>query len=313
MDGFHVSLFGKFRVRVGNTEALGFERLKVQELFCYLLLYRERPHPREVLAGLFWGDNSTQQAKRYLSKTLWQLQTALAAVPDGAGGEVLLVESEWIRLNLQANLWLDTASFEAVYRQVQDQPGWNLPQPSIDALESALDWYVGDLLEGWFQDWCLCERERMQHIYLTMLEKLIRSCEARGLFETAQNYAFHLLRYDRTREAAHRHLMRLYCYTGNRAAAIRQYRLCCLVLHDELGVEPSQRTRCLYEKICADQLPQPGHTSTQDPGNQPRNPAGYFPDPGSADLPELLNQLRSVRRTMGDLRLSLDEILGPDP
>jgi len=28
-----------------------------------------------------------------------------------------------------------------------------------------VDLYQGDLLEGWYQDWLLCERERLQNMF----------------------------------------------------------------------------------------------------------------------------------------------------
>ena len=76
-----ISLFGKFSVQFGNRTIDDLEKCKVQELFSYLLLHRDRPHPRENLANLLWSDVSTAQSKSYLRKALWQLQTALNAQP----------------------------------------------------------------------------------------------------------------------------------------------------------------------------------------------------------------------------------------
>jgi len=70
-------LLGKFAVYYNHTALDSFNVQKVQELLCYLLVHRDRPHHREVLAELLWNNANTPYSKKYLRKTLWQLQTAL--------------------------------------------------------------------------------------------------------------------------------------------------------------------------------------------------------------------------------------------
>ena len=48
--------------------------------------------------------------------------------------------------------------------------------------------------------------------------------------------------------------MRLHYMTGNRTAALRQYRACVEALDEELGVGPAQSTQRLYQQICSDQV-----------------------------------------------------------
>jgi hypothetical protein len=47
------------------------------ELFCYLLLHRNKPHPRELLATVFWPECTTVQSRKCLRQALWG--TTLAA------------------------------------------------------------------------------------------------------------------------------------------------------------------------------------------------------------------------------------------
>ena len=88
----------------GGREFHGFDGCKVQELFCYLLIHHDRPHPREALASLLWGDNPTQKSKKYLRQTLWQFQNALES---RSGGGALLVKSDWVRFDLRPEVRLD--------------------------------------------------------------------------------------------------------------------------------------------------------------------------------------------------------------
>ena len=64
MNTLKISLFGRFRAEYGSQALLDLEAHKLQELFCYLLLYRVQPHPRETLAGLLWPETSTAQSKK---------------------------------------------------------------------------------------------------------------------------------------------------------------------------------------------------------------------------------------------------------
>ena len=72
-----VRMLGKFSAAVGGEPLTSLTASKVQELFAYLLIHRDRPQSREVLASLLWGDTETWRAKKYLRQALWQLQSAL--------------------------------------------------------------------------------------------------------------------------------------------------------------------------------------------------------------------------------------------
>ena len=233
----------------------GLAACKVQELFCYLLLHRDRPHPRETLASLLWGDAPTIQSKKYLRQTLWQLQTALDAPPAApVAGQVLEVEADWVQLRSATDLWLDVAVFEQASLQSQGVPGEQFDPATAATAQAAVALYGGDLLEGQYQDWCLYERERLQQIYLTLLDKLMGYHTVRRAYELAASYGTRILRYDRAHERTHRQLMRLHYLAGDRAAALRQYARCRTALADELGVTPARSTLALYEQIRADQV-----------------------------------------------------------
>lgn len=252
MSVLRIALFGKLHAQWDQQPLVGVDAHKVQELFCYLLLYRDRPHHRETLADLLWNDHSTTQSRKHLRQTLWQLQAALDSQPHDR--HILLVEPDWVQINPEADLWLDVAVFERAFALAQGAPGQRLDPQCAQALQDAVKLYRGDLLEGWYQDWCLYERERLQNMYLAMLDKLLGYCEACREYEMGQAYGACILRYDRARERTHRRLMRLQYLAGDRTAALRQYEYCVATLAEELGVKPAKRTVALYELIRADQL-----------------------------------------------------------
>lgn len=254
MNDLQIFVFGKFQVQCGACLLKCFEARKVQELFCYLLLNRSRSHPRETLADLLWQDYTTAQSKGYLRKTLWQLQSSLEVHGESGDDSLLIVDSDWIQINPKANFWLDVAVFEQTFNLVQGVPGREIDGACAQTLRYTVDLYRGNLLEGWYTDWCLYERERFQHMYLAMLDKLMDYSEAHHQYEAGIIYGMGGLRYDRARERAHRQLMRLRYLAGDRTAALRQYEQCAIALREELGVEPAKQTTVLYEQIRADRL-----------------------------------------------------------
>jgi DNA-binding SARP family transcriptional activator len=251
-----IQLLGKFRLQLEATGELvtGFESSKVQELFAYLLLHRSRPHTREALASLLWSESAADQGRKYLRQTLWHLQSALDPYADPDTPRLLYVQPEWVSLNPEAGIWLDTAEFEQLAVRVQGVRGAELDADGARAARCAVQMYGADLLDGWYQDWCLGERERYQNLYLGLLDKLMQSCEASCLYEEGIQFGHRLLEFDRAREHAHRGIMRMLYLAGDRTAALRQYARCVSALDEELGVRPDRRTDALHEQIRSDQL-----------------------------------------------------------
>lgn len=292
MPPLSVRMFGKFCVQRNEKTVNGLDACKLQELFGYLLIFRDSPHPRESLATLLWGDSSTAQSKKYLRQALWQLQSAL--VPQGRRGgrfSILSVEPDSVSLHPMAEVWLDVAVFEQAFSLVREVAGQHLEPALAQIVEDAVQLYRGDLLEGWYQDWCLCERERLQSHYLIMLNKLMSYCEAYHKFETGLAHGLRVLRYDRARESTHRRLMRLYYLAGDRTAALRQYEHCAAALNEELGVKPARRTVALYEQMRADQFESMALPAAS-------SPTSWIE---SSPVPEVIDRLRQLQTLLTEI------------
>lgn len=254
MPRLNVHLFGKFQAHRGDEVIKGLDIRKVQELLCYLLLNRNHAYPRETLAGLLWSDTSAAQAKKCMRQTLWRMQAALRVRNDLDDEQPIVVTSDWVQIKTTTDLWLDVAELERTFDHVKGRRGEELDPHTAQLVRNCVQLYQGDLLEGWYQDWCIYERERLQTMYIAMLEKLMAYCEAQGEYEGGLTYGPLILRCDRAHERTHRRLMSLHYLAGDRAAALRQYQRCADMLQEELGAHPSQRTMTLYQQIQADHL-----------------------------------------------------------
>jgi DNA-binding SARP family transcriptional activator len=255
-----VRLLGRFEASIGSCNPKAFRARKTIEMLSFLLLYRDRPHHREVLAGTLWPESDTEQSRKYLRQSLWQLRTAGGT--NAASTPLLSTDTEWVQVNA-GQLWLDVAQLEAAYARVKLIPGERLGADDAAELGRVVPLYRGDLLEGCYESWCIYERERVKAMYLSLLERLLAYCEATSRAEEGVAYGELLLRYDRAHERAHRRLMRLHYLAGDRTGAIRQFERCCEALREELGIAPGESTRLLYERLKSDVGP-PGSSVTAD-------------------------------------------------
>jgi DNA-binding SARP family transcriptional activator len=299
MAELSVQLFGKILISRDHHEVVNIDSHKALELFCYLLLNRDRPHHRETLAELLWGDCSNARSKKYLRQTLWQLQAAINTQENDGDMPVVLADPDWVQINRAAELHLDVALLEEAFRQVQAVRGVVLEVQSVNMVRKAVDGYKGDLLEGWYQDWCIFERERCQIINLALLDKLVSHYEERGNFGIGLEYGTRMLRFDRARERTHRRLMRLFYLTGDRTAALRQFDRCVSALREELGVGPSRSTVVLYKCIQADDL-----------GGDPAvnlAETGHLPESAKSPLVDVLNRLNQLRSMLTDAQRTVQE------
>jgi DNA-binding SARP family transcriptional activator len=256
MGKFCIFMLGKLRIHYEGQLLRDLEAQRAQELLCYLLIYRDRPHTREKLSNLLWESSSPSQSKQYLRQTLWQLQSALEG-DTCPQTKLLSVGSEWIGIQAAADFWLDVDKLERGFSLCHGSAGHELNSRTKDLIEKVVQLYQGDLLENWYQDWCIFERERVQNIYLTLLDKLMSYYEWHQEFDRGITYGAQILRCDMAHEQTYRRLMRLYYLAGDRTGALRQYDRCVSALEHELGVKPDNHTISLYQEIKEDRFSAP--------------------------------------------------------
>jgi DNA-binding SARP family transcriptional activator len=295
MSTVSIRLFGKFSAQLDAQRIEGLEAPRLQELFSYLLLYRGRPHARETLAALLWGDSPTAISKKYLRQALWQLQSALNAHAAASARHLLVVETDWIHINQDAGSWLDVAEFERSFSVVQGVRGREMDEGGARLLEDAVALYKGDLLEACYEDWCIYERERLQNMFLAMLDKLMSYCESHDQYENGLQHGARILACDRAREHTHWRLMRLQYLAGNRTGALRQYERCVAALREELGVKPAKRTTELYEQIRDDSVDESFHTHAGQQGEVLSSP------------PEVVGRLRQIRNVLIEIQREIQK------
>src|SRR5262249_25249689 len=120
---------------------------------------------------------------------------------------------------------------------------------------------------GVFDDWQSFRSASLARELGAVLDRLADACAASGDHVRAVEHARRRLALDPLNETAHRRLIALYGASGERAAALGQYRDCVRILHRELGVAPTEETTAVYHAI------REGGTVTADPAPAAADPA----------------------------------------
>ena len=235
-------LFGPLQLQ-WDEEPLALPSASVaRALLAYLILHHGKNASREQLAGVFWAERSDAAARRALSHALWQIRQCLGPAVDR-----LLPQRKWVRFQFQPQDYLDVQAYEQALHQARAGPD----APDKTLLEQAVALYQADLLEGYYDDWLLLERERLRESYLQALGDLILACKQGADYKRALFYAKQLVLADPLRESAHREVMQLYHLLNRDRAALLQYEQLRLVLERELGMEPVRATTALYQQIAS--------------------------------------------------------------
>ncbi|MGA7306766.1 MAG: BTAD domain-containing putative transcriptional regulator [Rhodothermales bacterium] len=253
-DILQVTLLGRFEATWNGQPVAGFEHAKARELFSYLLLHREKPNSRELIASSLWGGHyTTEVSKKYLRKALWQLNECLAGCSEEIRNDLIVADANWLELKMIDPLWLDVAFVDNAYAAVKGLPGFRINKETADVISNVVDLYRGDLLEGEYQEWSFYDNVRYRQAVLILLDKLMDYSLAHGEYESTLQYGERVLRCDPAREFTHLKLMRAYYELGDRTGAIHQFNRCRQVLHDELDVNPSHEAVKLFELIRNDE------------------------------------------------------------
>ncbi len=195
--------------------------LGVQRLLALLAL-----HPGAVLRsnvrGILWPDVTESAANGRLRTALWRA----GRLHDG------LVETSPTHLRLAGDTVVDTHETVALAHRL-------LAPADVDAGELIQEALAGELLPGWYDDWVLFERERLNQLMLHALEALAVRLLALGRYGSAADAAYAAIRVDPLRESAQQVLIRVHLAEGNVREAVRRYRAYAGLLQDELGIQPS--------------------------------------------------------------------------
>ena len=273
----HIRLMGTPAVFVDGT-SLVLNQLKPRALLYYLAA-TGRPHTREYLATLLWGESGQREAYHSLRSSLYHLRKALQNVQaDG----VLISEGDLLSLDT-VSCWCDVVEFQRL-----------LTLGDENSLSQAAVLWQGSLLQGFsipdapsFDDWVQIEYAHLNQLCMETLHRLADWAEERKAWTVAFGYIKQMTQIDPLSEMAQRRFINLYLKQGEIGLAVRQYHQFANQLNRELNIAPSLETRTLYE----DALRQQENMAPRIPERPSIRPHNILPFVGRDDLLQELSTI----------------------
>lgn len=253
-------LLGPFRAERAGQPLTAFKSNKVRALLAYLVVERDTPQHRDVLAALLWPESANGLA------LLRDVLSNLRSVLGDREAEVPVIQARGDTLQLdQTALWADVAAFSDLAADASNE----------EVLVQAAALYQGDFLEGFslsgspeFETWTLFQREMLRGRMQNVLYRLATVYLQRGDYAAARTCARRQLDLDGYSEDAHRQLLRALALNGQRNQALAHYAEYQSLLNEELGVAPDIRTTALYQRIRAGGLRPDGASEVPPPDTQ---------------------------------------------
>jgi DNA-binding SARP family transcriptional activator len=206
-----------------------------QRLLVYLAIH-DRPQTMAAVAGELWIEKDEPRALANLRSSLWRLSRA-------AGLD--LVTSNGCLVGLDPGMTLDIRDAE--------EAGWRLVREGPAGLADCDPrWFFDDLLPGWYDDWVVAERERLNQLRLRFLDALCRALVQAGRTTEALDIALRLVAADPYGERSQDALIRVYLAEGNLGSATRHYADYDRVMRQTFGCPPTAKLgRLLQEDIAS--------------------------------------------------------------
>lgn len=220
-------LFGNPQIYL-EDEPVFFSFSKINALLYYLAV--NPVISRDEIAGLLWPNKSEQSARKNLRNTIYQANKALDAE------YIVSPNKSILQLNEALVVQSDVATF--------------MSDP-----ENNLDEYQDEFLKGFFLKdsenfdlWStkmsnFYEQKFMQFCY----QKVIKDIEAKHFIDVEKNIR-RLISLDEFDERNYQLLMQFYQDQNSNGKVIEVYYELSSILTEELGIQPSEKTREIYEK-----------------------------------------------------------------
>jgi predicted ATPase/DNA-binding SARP family transcriptional activator len=301
MPHLALSLFGPFQAVLDERPLSGFVSRRAKALLIFLAVEANRPHSREELVGLLWPDYPESSARANLRSVLANMRNVIG--DHEATPPFLTITRQTIQFNLESNFHLDVADF------LQESLPRILDDLAVERLEKAVGKGGHTFLAGFsmpdspaYEEWVLLKRAVIERQISATLLCLARHFEEQDELERALRHARQWADMDPWQEEAHRLVMRLLASAGRRNEALQHYETCRRLLAEELGTEPTESTRKLYEQLqqgeCLD-------------GEQQDLPSHHAVSPPSTRLIGRETELTNLARMLADPNCRLITLVGP--
>lgn len=249
-EEIQINLFGSLNL-IRNYRKLGdkeWQREKSKELFVYLYCHRQRYMPKEEIAQALWPDRSVETLDRDFKVVLNTLLKVLEPKRNARQDSFFIHrKNNMYQLQHIQFLHIDVERFHYYYALGMEEFD---PLLSNEWLQIAADSYKDVLYAEKKQiDWLTQDRDKLQTLYIEVLERLAQNATRLQQFKQAIFYAEKIVQEDVLWEEGYRLLMYSYYQLGNRSLALKWYEKCVHHLQKELNTSPMEPTMAVFDLI----------------------------------------------------------------
>ena len=203
-----------------------------QSVLAYLALTAGIAHRRE--GGRFdLADVPELDARRNLRRALWHIRKA-------AEGQVpLRADDITVAFDARPDVWADVIVLSQKFSS----------EKTTEELIQIVSAYAGELLPGFYDEWIIVERERLQALFESRIKLLLDRLVEAHAWDAVIEWGEKWIALSSATEPAYRALMIAYAGRGDLSGVGQAYRRCAEALSRDLGVEPSEETHELFTQL----------------------------------------------------------------
>lgn len=232
--------FGRTEVWINNHKLTNAEwkSQNARDLLFLFLSHHEGLTKEEV--GLhFWPDLSPAELKLRFKNAIYRLRHA-------AGNDIVVFHDNYYLFNRALDYEYDVQGFIIDLEHAEVEKNIN---KKISHLQSAISKYGGTYLSDVEEDWPVADRRNYADQYLKALLELSTIFFRQKEYEKARDIFQIALAADDCSEEAYRLGMQIYSAMGNVGEVKRIFQKCIDSLKTEMGIQPSARTRQIYDNL----------------------------------------------------------------
>jgi DNA-binding SARP family transcriptional activator len=246
-----INLLGRPEIMLNGQLQTGLTN-KAIACLAYLAA-RRAPQHRDHLLALLWPESNTAAAQKNLRNLLWSIKSLL-------GNDVFVIEQDTISLNPQIEIDLKHFS-HACHSDPHQSCEAVRESLNPSQIEDTVKLYRGRFLEGIEFDyeaeldlWLSTESEHLHQRFVMLIWLLLDYHKTTEQWHRVIRLTQHALKFEPSNEPFYALQMEAWARLGDRAAALRVYKLLCTILRKELDMRPMPSTEDLRLQIIRGQV-----------------------------------------------------------
>ena len=237
---------GGFQLYVDDLPIGRLPGNKTSELLAFFALNPGQTFGRHLVAETVWGECRTGDVMKALRQELWTIRRVFS---DLAIDPEIYFSLSGNELGVYGAPDIDAIEFERSVDLLLARIDGPSAAEDMARLEAVVALYAGELLPGFYSDWCHLPREILRDKFIISVETLMFCYGQTGNWGPALICGKRLLDVDPLLEHVHREMMRFHYARGDRPAALRQFQKCRDQLRRELMLDPMSETIALRDAI----------------------------------------------------------------